>query len=254
MSTGTQTPPAPAEILRIENPATGEVIAEVPSFDAAAVAERVAAARAAQPGWEALGFHGRAAVFDRARRWLLQHSERMLQTICSETGKTYEDAQVEISLAAGSFAFWARHAASYLADEKLRSSSPLAPGRRVLVRYSPVGVVGVIGPWNYPLANSFCDCVPALMAGNAVMLKPSEVTPLTSLLVAEMMQACDTPPGVFSVVTGARETGEALIDGVDFVMFTGSSATGRRVMERAARTLTPVSLELGGKDPMIVLA
>jgi acyl-CoA reductase-like NAD-dependent aldehyde dehydrogenase len=207
-----------------------------------------------QRGWQALGFEGRAQVFHAARRWLFEHSERMIQTICSETGKTYEDAEAELALAAGSFSFWARHAARYLADEKLRSTSPLAPGRRVLVRYSPVGVVGVIGPWNYPLANSFCDCVPALMAGNAVVLKPSEVTPLTSLVVAEMMDACGTPPGVFAVVTGARETGEALIDGVDFVMFTGSTATGRRVMERAARTLTPVSLELGGKDPMIVLA
>jgi acyl-CoA reductase-like NAD-dependent aldehyde dehydrogenase len=254
MSTGTESPAASADVLQVENPATGEVIGEVAAFDADAVARRIAAARAAQPGWEALGFEARAQVFRAARRWLMEHSERMLQTICSETGKTYEDAQVEISLAAGSFAFWAKHAASYLADEKLRSTSPLAPGRKVLIRYSPVGVVGVIGPWNYPLANSFCDCVPALMAGNAVVLKPSEVTPLTSLLVAEMMDACGTPADVFQVVTGARETGEALIDGVDFVMFTGSTATGRRVMERAAQTLTPVSLELGGKDPMIVLA
>ena len=145
-------------------------------------------------------------------------------------------------------------APKYLADEKLWSMSPLAFGRKVVVRYSPLGVIGVIGPWNYPLVNVFLDAVPALMAGNAVVLKPSEVTPLTALLVAEMMTACGMPPGVLGVATGGRETGEALIDEVDMVMFTGSTRTGKTVMERAAKTLTPVSLELGGKDPMIVCA
>jgi acyl-CoA reductase-like NAD-dependent aldehyde dehydrogenase len=254
MSTGTESPAAPTGELTVENPATGELIGRVPALDAAAVSELIATARAAQPAWEALGFKARAEIFKAAQRWLIVNGERVRETICSETGKTYEDAQVELSVAAGSFAFWAKHAARYLADETLRSTSPLAPGRRVLVRYAPLGVVGVIGPWNYPLVNSFCDCVPALMAGNAVVLKPSEVTPLTALLAKEMMDECGTPSGVFQVATGARETGEALIDGVDFVMFTGSTATGKRVMERAARTLTPVSLELGGKDPMIVLA
>ena len=124
----------------------------------------------------------------------------------------------------------------------------------MVVRYAPVGVVGVIGPWNYPLNNSFGDCIPALAAGNAVVLKPSEITPLTSLLMAEMLAECGIPDGVFSVATGRGETGAALIDEVDFVMFTGSVATGKKVMAQAAQTLTPVSLELGGKDPMIVLA
>jgi acyl-CoA reductase-like NAD-dependent aldehyde dehydrogenase len=112
----------------------------------------------------------------------------------------------------------------------------------------------VIGPWNYPLSNSFGDCIPALAAGNAVILKPSEVTPLTSLLMLEAMRESGLPEGVYQVATGAGETGEALIDGVDMVMFTGSTVTGRKVAERAGRTLTPVSLELGGKDPMLVLA
>jgi acyl-CoA reductase-like NAD-dependent aldehyde dehydrogenase len=184
----------------------------------------------------------------------MANSQRMLEALCSETGKTYEDGQVEVSVAAGSFAFWAKHAARYLADEKLRSSSPLALGRKVLIRYSPVGVVGVIGPWNYPLVNLFCDAVPALMAGNAVVLKPSEVTPLTALMTVEMMKEAGLPDGVLQLATGVGPTAEALIDEVDFIMFTGSTPTGRKVMERAAKTLTPVSLELGGKDPMIVCA
>jgi acyl-CoA reductase-like NAD-dependent aldehyde dehydrogenase len=121
------------------------------------------------------------------------------------------------------------------------------------VRYTPLGVIGVIGPWNYPLSNSFGDCIPALMAGNSVVLKPSEVTPLTSLLMAEGTKAAGFPDDVFLIATGRGATGAALIDHVDGVMFTGSTKTGKKVMERAAQTLTPVSLELGGKDPMVVL-
>ena len=136
----------------------------------------------------------------------------------------------------------------------MRSASPFAKGRKLVVRYAPVGVVGVIGPWNYPLTNSFGDCIPALAAGNSVLLKPSEVTPLTSMLMGEVLRECGLPEDVYQVVPGYGETGAALIDEVDFVMFTGSTATGKKVMERAARTLTPVSLELGGKDPMIVCA
>ena len=124
----------------------------------------------------------------------------------------------------------------------------------MVVRYAPLGVIGVIGPWNYPLNNSFGDCIPALAAGNSVVMKPSEITPLTSLLMAEMLAESGIPENVFQVATGRGETGAALIDEVDFVMFTGSVATGKKVMAQAAQTLTPVSLELGGKDPMIVLA
>jgi acyl-CoA reductase-like NAD-dependent aldehyde dehydrogenase len=240
--------------LPVEQPATGRTIGEVPDLDGAAVAGLVATARAAQPAWEAVGFAGRAAVLKAAQRCLIHNQQRMLDTICAETGKTVDDAQVEVSVAAQSFGFWARMAPRYLKDETLRSRSPLAFGRKVLIRYSPLGVVGVIGPWNYPLVNLFCDAVPALMAGNTVVLKPSEVTPLTALLTAEMMEAAGAPAGVVQVATGGRATGEAMIDNVDFVMFTGSTRTGKAVMERASKTLTPVSLELGGKDPMIVCA
>jgi acyl-CoA reductase-like NAD-dependent aldehyde dehydrogenase len=193
-------------------------------------------------------------VFRAAQRWLIKHQDRFIETICGETGKTVDDAQVEVSVAAQSFGFWAKMAPKYLRDERLRSRSPLAFGRKVVIRYSPIGVVGVIGPWNYPLVNAFCDAVPALMAGNAVVLKPSEVTPLTALLTVEMMEASGMPRGVLQVATGGGETGAALIDETDFIMFTGSTPTGKRVMERASKTLTPVSLELGGKDPMIVCA
>ena len=174
----------------------------------------------------------------------------------SETGKAYEEAQLaEIGYADAAFGFWAKNAEKYLADERVRSASPFVKGRKLIVRYVPLGVVGVIGPWNYPLTNSFGDCIPAMVAGNSVMLKPSEVTPLTSLLMGECLRECGLPEDVYQVAARLRrDRRQALIDEVDFVMFTGSTATGKKVMERAARTLTPVSLELGGKDPMIVCA
>jgi acyl-CoA reductase-like NAD-dependent aldehyde dehydrogenase len=241
--------------IEIENPATGEVIRSVPALAPDAVRELAARARAAQPAWEALGFEGRGRVLRRAQKWVVDNTDRLIATIVSETGKTYEDAQLaEVAYVAAGFGFWAKQAPEYLADRKVRSSNPFVAGRKLVVRYRPLGLVGVIGPWNYPLSNSFGDCIPALAAGNAVILKPSEVTPLTSLLMAEAMRECGLPEGVFGVATGRGETGEALIDEVDMVMFTGSTATGRKVAERAGRNLIPVSLELGGKDPMIVLA
>ena len=241
--------------IAVENPATGEVIAHVPDTTPEQVAELARAARAAQPAWEALGFEGRGRILRRAQKWLVDNSDRVIETIVSETGKAYEDALIaEVMYAANAFGFWAKHAPSYLADQRIKSASPLLKGKRMVLRYRPIGLVGVIGPWNYPLTNSFGDAIPALAAGNAVILKPSEVTPLTSLLMADALRECGMPDGVFAVATGAGATGAALVDAVDMIMFTGSTATGKKVMARAAETLTPVSLELGGKDPMVVLA
>jgi acyl-CoA reductase-like NAD-dependent aldehyde dehydrogenase len=241
--------------IAVENPATGAVIATVPVLSADDVRALAMRARAAQPAWEALGFEERGRVLRRAQKWTVEHADRIVETIVSETGKTHDDALInEILYAAGAFGFWAKHAAGYLADEKVRSSSPLVAGRKLVTRYRPLGLIGVIGPWNYPLTNSFGDCIPALAAGNAVILKPSEVTPLTSQLMAEALRECGLPDDVLLIATGGGETGAALIDEVDMVMFTGSTKTGKKVMARAAETLTPVSLELGGKDPMIVLA
>ena len=251
----TEAPAATATSIDVENPATGKVIASVPVVPPEEVAALAARARRAQPGWEALGFDGRAAVMKRCQRWISDNAGRVVETIQSETGKAYEEALVaEIGYTEAAFRFWAANAEKFLAEEKVRSASPFVKGRKLIVRYAPLGVVGVIGPWNYPLTNSFGDSIPAMMAGNSVLLKPSEVTPLTSMLMGEMLRECGLPEDVYQVVPGYGETAQAMIDEVDFVMFTGSAATGRKVMERAARTLTPVSLELGGKDPMIVCA
>jgi acyl-CoA reductase-like NAD-dependent aldehyde dehydrogenase len=241
--------------IAVENPATGEIVARVPDLSAAEVAEMARKARAAQPGWEALGFAGRERVMKRVQKWLLDNADEVIDTICSETGKAREDAMIaDVAYTSMALGFWPKKAPEYLADEKVTTASPLVKGKKMMVRYAPLGLVGVIGPWNYPLANSFGDAIPALVAGNSVILKPSEVTPLSSIKLAEGLRACGMPEHVFQVATGRGETGAALIDEVDMVMFTGSTATGKKVMARASETLTPVSLELGGKDPMIVLS
>jgi acyl-CoA reductase-like NAD-dependent aldehyde dehydrogenase len=253
--TVTDAPPTTAQKIDVENPATGQIVASIAVVAPEQIPDLVARARAAQPGWEALGFEGRARLFKRCQRWVIDNSDRVIETIISETGKAWEEAQMaEVSYAAAAFGFWAKNAGDYLADERVKTASPFVKGRKLIVRHVPVGVVGVIGPWNYPLTNSFGDCIPALAAGNAVILKPSEVTPLTGLLMGECLRECGVPEDVYQVAPGYGETGGALLDAVDFLMFTGSTATGKKVMERAAKTLTPIALELGGKDPMLVCA
>jgi acyl-CoA reductase-like NAD-dependent aldehyde dehydrogenase len=255
MATAEHEPSAAAEEIAVANPATGARVGTVPALGHEQVRALAERARAAQPAWAALGFAGRAKVLRRAQKWLLDNSDRVVETIVAETGKTHDDAMIsEVVYGAGALGFWAKQARRYLADERVRTANPLVPGRKLVVRYEPVGLVGVIGPWNYPLINSFGDCIPALAAGNAVLLKPSSLTPLTSVLLAEGMRASGLPEDVLLVATGDRRAGESVIDAVDMVMFTGSTETGKRVLARAAETLTPVSLELGGKDPMIVLA
>jgi acyl-CoA reductase-like NAD-dependent aldehyde dehydrogenase len=245
-----------ADAIAVENPATGQVITTVPTLGPGEIARLAERARGAQPDWEGLGFAGRGQVMRRAQKWMVDNVERIIDVVVSESGKTYEDAQLsDYGYTVGALGFWAKHAEGYLQDEHVPSwNNPVVAGKRLVIRYAPVGVVGVIGPWNYPITNSFGDCIPALMAGNSVILKPSEVTPLSSLLVAEMLRECGLPDGVFGVATGDGSTGAALIDHVDCLMFTGSARTGRLVMKAAAERLIPCYLELGGKDPMIVCA
>ncbi len=241
--------------IPVENPATGEVIAHVADLAPERVAELARRGRAAQPGWQALGFDGRARVLLAMRKWLMDNGERVVETIVSETGKTHEDAwMIELAYTGGALSFWAKNAEKFLADEVVPVSTLAVMGKKLVTRYEPLGLVGIIGPWNYPIVNSFGDAIPALLAGNSVILKPSEFTPLTSLLLAEGLEHSGLPANVLGVATGRGATGSALVDEADMIMFTGSTATGKKVMARAAQTLTPVALELGGKDPMIVLA
>ena len=245
-----------AATIPVEDPATGELITTIPVLGRDEIRAMAARARAAQPGWDAIGFDGRAKVLRRAQKWMLDNADRVIDVVVSESGKTHEDAQLaDLGYTVSALGFWAKEAPKYLADERVPSwNNPVAAGKKLIIRYAPVGVVGVIGPWNYPIANSFGDCIQALAAGNSVILKPSEVTPLSSLLMEEMMRECGLPADVFQVATGDGSTGAAMIREVDAVMFTGSSRTGRAVMKEAADALIPCFLELGGKDPMIVCA
>ena len=254
----TATVAPPAQKIDVENPATGKIVASVDVVAPGARSPSWSSGRArAQPGWEALGFEGRARrCSSAARSGSSTTPTAIIETIVSETGKAWEDAQMaEISYAAAAFGFWAKNAEKYLADERVKTASPFVKGRKLIVRHVPVGVVGVIGPWNYPLTNSFGDCIPALAAGNAVHPEAERGhaadRAADGRVRARVRDARGRLPG------GARASARparALIDAVDFVMFTGSTATGKKVMERAARTLTPVALELGGKDPMLVCA
>jgi acyl-CoA reductase-like NAD-dependent aldehyde dehydrogenase len=245
-----------ADRIPVENPATGELITTVPNLSPEEIKEIVARARAAQPGWAALSFEERGRVFRRAQKWMLDNADRIIDVVASETGKTVEDVQLtDLGYTVTALGFWPRYAPKYLADERVPSwNSLVAFGKKLVMRYAPVGVVGIIGPWNFPIVNSFGDSIPAMMAGNTVVVKPSEVTPLSSMLMEEMLQQCGLPQGVCQVATGDGASGAALIGEVDCVMFTGSTATGRKVAKAAAEALIPCYLELGGKDPMIVCA
>ncbi|MGE4427721.1 MAG: succinic semialdehyde dehydrogenase, partial [Solirubrobacteraceae bacterium] len=240
----------------VVNPATGATVAWVDALQPDDVAAAAARGRAAQPAWEALGYGGRARIMRRAQKWVVDHRDDLIRTIVSETGKAWEDAMIaEVTYAAAAFGHWASSAEQLLGDEKVKVASPLLAGKKVVVRHAPLGLVGVIAPWNYPFTNGFGDAIPALMAGNAVLLKPAEKTPLTSLLLLEALRGCGLPDDVLQVVTGRGSVlGDPIIDAVDMVMFTGSTAVGRGIARRCGERLIPCSLELGGKDALIVLA
>ncbi|HYG95843.1 MAG TPA: aldehyde dehydrogenase family protein, partial [Solirubrobacterales bacterium] len=243
-----------ADSIEVHNPATGGLIATLPVDSPAAVAETVARVRANQPEWEAMGIEGRYHWLGKLRDWLLDNQERVLDTMQAETGKVRADATNEPGYLADLINFYGSRAAGFIGEESVRPHSPLLASKKLRIQYRPYPVVGIISPWNFPLILSLGDAIPALQAGCAVVVKPSEFTPLG---VAEVVKAWKREiggPDVFDCVHGTGETGGALVDAVDFIQFTGSDRTGRKVMARAAETLTPVSLELGGKDPMIVLA
>ena len=173
-------------LITVSDPATEDVLMVVEAVDPDGVRRAADRARAAQPAWAALGWAQRRAVFRRCHRWLMANQGRLVASIVAENGKPAADALIEVVYCAAAFEYWGRMAPRYLRDERIRSFSPFILGRRMHTRREPVGVVGVIGPWNNPLLNSFGDAVPALAAGNAVLLKPSERTPLTPLVMLEM--------------------------------------------------------------------
>jgi acyl-CoA reductase-like NAD-dependent aldehyde dehydrogenase len=245
---------AATETIEVQNPATGERIAAVPVDSPTAVTETVARVRSNQPEWEAMGIEGRYRWLGKLRDWLLDNEDRVLDTMQRETGKVRADAGNEPVYLADLINFYGARAAKFIGEESIRPHSALLAAKRLRVQYRPHPVVGIIAPWNFPLILSIGDAIPALQAGAAVVIKPSEFTPLGVAEIVEAWKREIGGPDVLDCVQGIGETGGALVDAVDFVQFTGSERTGKKVMARAAETLTPVSLELGGKDPMIVLS
>jgi acyl-CoA reductase-like NAD-dependent aldehyde dehydrogenase len=245
--------PFPDGPLRIANPATGQLIREVPAGDGAAADAALARARAAQPAWGQTPFRERARILRRVAR-ALRDDPTFIDTICAESGKPrYEAEGIELFYMLELTRYYTGRAGRRALADDLRHPFLFAYKRARVVQH-PRGVVAVIGPWNWPLLNNYADCIAPLVAGNAVVLKPSEHTPLTSLRVAELAREAGLPEGVFQVVPGRGDVGAALTAAADMIFFTGSAATGKQVAQAAAARLVPAVLELGGKSPMIVLA
>ncbi|MFI7545022.1 aldehyde dehydrogenase family protein [Actinoplanes sp. NPDC049599] len=238
--------------LRSLSPTTAEVLGEYEIADDNAVRAAVARARAATEGWTGLGFRGRRARLLAWKHTIAAGLEELAALIAAETGKPVGDAVLEVMLAVEHLHWAARNAGRVLRRRRVRSGL-LAANQAATLEYRPLGVVGAIGPWNYPVYTPLGSVTFALAAGNAVVFKPSEHTPGTGAwLGAAWARAVPDQP-VLQIVIGAAETGAALCrSGVDKVAFTGSAATARRVLAACAETLTPVVVEGGGKDAMIV--
>ena len=237
--------------IEVVNPVTGRVIDRIPDNTPDEVAAAVAAARAAQPAWEAMGVEHRLRLLHRWADLIYAERRTGISINRAETGKTEPGAHEEILVIDATVAYYYYTAPEMLRPKTRRSLLPLLQKARVY--YKPYGVVGVISPWNFPFLLAFLDMVPALIAGNTVVIKPSEVAPFSTRWGVDLMYRAGIPHNVVQIVYGAGQTGAALVDNVDYVMFTGSTAVGRKIAARAGERLIPCSMELGGKDPAIIL-
>ncbi|MGQ0840363.1 aldehyde dehydrogenase family protein [Actinokineospora sp.] len=234
------------------NPATGEVVGSHPIHRAEDVQAAVERARSAAEWWAELGFAGRAERLQRWKGAVTRRAAQLADVVHVETGKPHADAMLEIILAIDHTAWAAKNAPKVLGPSR-RSSGLLMANQAATVEYQPLGVVGVIGPWNYPVFTPMGSIAYALAAGNAVVYKPSEYTPgVGRWLVDSFAEAVPEHP-VFQLITGFGDTGAALCRaGVDKIAFTGSAGTGKKIMAACAETLTPVLIEAGGKDALLV--
>ena len=236
------------------DPSTGEEIGRAPLLGATDVAAAVARARTSQPAWANLSYRDRARFILRAREIVLNQLEEIAKLISRETGKPVTEAiALEIVPTLDLMHYFAENTKQILKRRRIGLGQYNFMARSSYIVYKPLGIVGIISPWNFPWATPLDEVVMALMAGNAVIVKPSELTPLTALKIGDIFKQAQLPDGLLEIVTGDGSTGAALVEaGVNKIMFTGSVNTGKRVAEAAAKHLTPVVLELGGKDPMVV--
>jgi succinate-semialdehyde dehydrogenase/glutarate-semialdehyde dehydrogenase len=240
------------DVIRILRPTDGTLVGELAVTPSHEVSNRVAKARSVQAGWASLSAKDR----ERRLRGLIDALEERVSeiedTVVAETGKPRVEATLETATAADLLRYHLKTSSRLFQPEKI--STGWMVWKRAFVQREPLGVVGVISPWNYPFILAMGPTLAALFAGNGVVLKPSELTPYSGLLVEDLARDAGLPEGLVQVIIGDGATGEALVrSGVDKVFFTGGSATGRAVLAAAADSLTPVVLELGGKDPAVVL-
>jgi len=242
--------------LSLASPATGEPIGEIEVQNAHDVALALETARKAQPDWAARTIAERARYMTRALQKLVERQDEFIDVLLRESGKPRAEViMLEIYSACDVLTYYAKHAADMLHSEKRHLHGFMRFLKKLRIEYCPLGVIGIITPWNGPFLISLSPTIQALLAGNTVLLKPSEVTPFSGKLVGDLLESVDLPDGVLTVLTGDGETGAALVEaGIDKISFTGSVKTGRSVAEACARQLIPCTVELGGKDPMIVCA
>ncbi|GAA4805017.1 aldehyde dehydrogenase family protein [Actinomycetospora chlora] len=234
------------------DPRTGEVIASYPRHTPAQVEETVARARRAARWWTDLGFKGREHRLAAWRQYIDRHRDELAAVVSRETGKPMDDARIEGILALDHLHWAGKHAAQVLGPRNA-AAGLLMINHKATVEYPPVGVVGVLGPWNYPVFTPMGSIAYALAAGNTVVFKPSELTPGVGKWLVDSFAEAVGEDAVFQLVTGEGETGAALCRaGVDKVAFTGSTATAKKVMATCAERLTPVLVECGGKDALLV--
>ena len=240
-----------SEIVSV-NPATLEELGRFHVTSPAEVKAAVARARAAQPQWGALSFRNRSRYILKVRRALYDRQNEVINIISDETGKPlFEALTNEVFPIADLMTHFATKTHRILRDERFTLS--VFRNKRSSISYEPLGVVGIISPWNFPFSIPTGEVVMALMAGNAVVLKPSEFTPMVADAIRRLFAEAGFPEGVFQIVQGDGSTGAALVESeIDKIFFTGSVRTGRKIAEASAKRLRPVVLELGGKDPMIV--
>jgi succinate-semialdehyde dehydrogenase / glutarate-semialdehyde dehydrogenase len=242
----------PRDDLSIVSPLSEREIGRVPACTPADVEEAVRRARAAQASWAARPIRTRTQVLRKLASLVLERQDEVLDLIQLESGKVRAHAFEEVADVAVVAAYYARTAPHHLRPRRREGAFPLLT-TTTEVRHAK-GVVGIIAPWNYPLSMAITDAIPALLAGNACVLKPAQQTPFTALWVVDLAREAGLPEDLLTVVTGRGSVlGDPLIDGVDYVTFTGSTETGRRVARRAGERLVGASLELGGKNAMLVL-
>jgi succinate-semialdehyde dehydrogenase/glutarate-semialdehyde dehydrogenase len=241
---------------RVTSPVDLQPIGEFEAASRDDVRAAVERARKAQAGWAGLSFDERARFMWRLLDQLVERQDEIVEAVVQETGKARSEAiSMEVFAPCASIAYYAKRAKRFLAPTVRRPAGIMGLAKKVRLVYKPLGVVGLITPWNGPVALTVNPLVQALMAGNAVVHKPSEVTPFSALLVKSLTEAAGFPDDLYQVLQGDGQTGADLIEaGVDKISFTGSAATGRKVAAACGERLIPVTLELGGKDAMIVCA